>query len=91
MPHTAKSKDPKIAMFRELRNLNNATSAISVRAIGTPFESRAKQIAQLSGSMMQDFQHDPEAMIDTLDDHDLDPLMLLIGHIVAADFSEVQS
>ena len=93
MPHPTKRKpkDPKIAMFKDLHYLNYATATIAQRAKGTPYFERASIIAQLSGGMMQDYQRDPEAMIGTLDDHGLDPLMLLIGHIVATDFSEVQS
>lgn len=81
-----KPTDPKIAMFRELRELNRATCAIAHRAIGTPFYDRANLIAIKSGEMMIDFQRDPEAMIDNLDDHGLNPMMLLIGHIVAMEF-----
>lgn len=78
--------NPKIAMFHELRSINSAAYAISLRAKGTPFETRAKQIAKVSGSMLHEYQSDPDAMIDNLDDHGLNPMMLLIGHIVAMEF-----
>ena len=81
-----KPTEPKIAMFHELRSINSAAYAISIRAKGTPFEIRAKQIAKVSGSMLHEYQADPEAMIGNLDDHDLSPMMLLISHIVAMEF-----
>ena len=45
----SKPTDTKIAMFHELRSINSAAYAISLRAKGTPFETRAKQIAKVSG------------------------------------------
>ena len=85
MPQS-KVKDPKIAMFREFRKLNSAAYAIAKRAQGTPFEARAKAIHSITLSEFSNFQSDPEATIDTLQDHDLTPLMLLLGHIVAMEF-----
>lgn len=86
MPQSKAKQDPKIAMFHEFRKLNSAAYAIAKRAQGTPFESRAKAIHAITLSELSNFQHDPEATIDTLQDRDLTPLMLLLGHIVALEF-----
>lgn len=85
MPLSYETKK-KLAMFHEFRKLNSAAYAIAHRAKGTPFETRAKAIHAITLSELSNFQHDPEATIDTLQDHDLDPLILLIGHIVALEF-----
>ena len=78
------SKNRKITVYHEYRNIRSEAYRAVMRAVGTPFADRAYSIHEIASDLLAEFQSDSDGHIAQLDRLEMSPLSDVLCDIIAS-------